>query len=609
MLVWLLKLALLSLNIRASHKALAPSKAGRARNETGRHESNGSARGERARRKQVREEVVNWIVWIAFVTAEGFADRSIGRILPLYGTAKVVILLLLLVLRGPGSQQVYDKLLAPLIRPYERPLDLAGFVANECLDVAIAVLLFLPRKAALKWKARQQAHDIPSILKGLRQPHHPQLAKSLADSIERSQGDSDTISARFSEPVRARPHSAPFRPSRSVAPASRSEHLRDSSAQSRPAPMGHRPIINADLPPPPVASAAPFRPVPIVGVPATHSTARAGTSGTQLPRATPPGGRRGPSLLSGPAEPPSSSIYPSLASVSTPLTAHSSAPGPGATMSTASAGSADRKARRSSTRTAVRDQSFPVDGEGNLDADSVRGQSRSPDSHVSKRSRASTSRGRRQATPERREASQGAEAIVPGPANGVPPPTPAPPGAFSFSTPASLSVLRARHLAEEDVDEDVQMDDAERTPLRRSARKSAGTPTNDTGGRTSSRKRPSAPASDLDSVAEGSTPERKPTPRKRRSAAGSSTTKDGTSHRRIGDEAVGTPRQKALGAIAQLSKDLLDAGEGADDRLGLSRGARRRTGSSLLSQSRALREYAESGGRFAIDGPGINYMS
>lgn len=36
-----------------------------------------------------------------FVTAEKLADRTIGRVLPLYATAKLVILLLLLVLRGP----------------------------------------------------------------------------------------------------------------------------------------------------------------------------------------------------------------------------------------------------------------------------------------------------------------------------------------------------------------------------------------------------------------------------------------------------------------------------------------------------------------------------
>ena len=38
-----------------------------------------------------------------FVTAEKFADRTIGRVLPFYGTAKCIVLVLLLVLRGPVS--------------------------------------------------------------------------------------------------------------------------------------------------------------------------------------------------------------------------------------------------------------------------------------------------------------------------------------------------------------------------------------------------------------------------------------------------------------------------------------------------------------------------
>jgi hypothetical protein len=115
-------------NIRAAHKALAPSTTARERTRSrSGGKSSGLNYGERARRRQIREEVVNWVVLASsittpvsresnsqadqfpgelqtvFVTAEKFADRTIGRVLPFYGTAKCIVLVLLLVLRGPVS--------------------------------------------------------------------------------------------------------------------------------------------------------------------------------------------------------------------------------------------------------------------------------------------------------------------------------------------------------------------------------------------------------------------------------------------------------------------------------------------------------------------------
>ena len=53
-----------------------------------------------------------------------------------------------------------------MIRPYERPLDLIGFVTNEVLDLFLAALLFLPKYAARKLVARRASQDVSRRKRG-----------------------------------------------------------------------------------------------------------------------------------------------------------------------------------------------------------------------------------------------------------------------------------------------------------------------------------------------------------------------------------------------------------------------------------------------------------
>ncbi|GAA5928531.1 hypothetical protein JCM3775_004557, partial [Rhodotorula graminis] len=315
MLAGLLKLLLISLNIRSSFKALRPAQ----------RKARGSARGvparegrtERSRRRAVRDEVANWVVLVCVLLVEKAADKTVAWVVPLYGTLKCFVFATVVCWRGPGSLFVYDKVLRPLVRPYERPLDAVGFVAGEVLDILVAAVLFMPRWAAGKLRARRAEPDVPAILRGLRNLHQPRLAQSLADSIERSRGDTDAISARLSRPVeapapaagtgaaRVRVQQVPYRPARAPAPAPTQEQR---GAARDKVDEGPRPAV---------ASTAPFRPV-IVVPPSTSTAPSTATRPAGLAR---PLGR-----TRTPAARPSSSLAAPVAHAPAPAPATAPAP-------------------------------------------------------------------------------------------------------------------------------------------------------------------------------------------------------------------------------------------------------------------------------------------
>ncbi|GAA5979292.1 hypothetical protein JCM10908_002869 [Rhodotorula pacifica] len=576
MLVWLLKLLLLSLNIRAAHKALAPVTSIRER--SGRRSGSGrdASRSERARRRQIREEVINWTVLTLFVTAEKVADRTVGRVLPLYGTAKVVVLLLLLVLRGPGAQQIYEKLVVPLIRPYERPLDLAGFIVNEILDILLAAVLFLPKLAARKYKQRQATHDVPSILRGLREPHQPKLAASLADSIERSQDDTNAISARFSQPVHVGVQPIPFKPRRPVA-LSRPGAV--TTAQATRAPPRSPPAAKQKpgLPPPPASSTAPFRPVPIIK---TSYIPRAAAQSMRDPNAAPPPAR----VRSGSGPSGIPSIYPSLANVSAPL------PTPHCAVHTARVDDAASDTHRPSPHSMTHNPAIH-------DRDSISSHDSSAEEPPVKRRRSVIEKPA-QVPPESSKsiAAPSTQASPVSHSSSRPPPTPAPPGAFNFMSPPAPHVDTSQALSSITSlsgEDDVEMDVRRSTPRRRSARQSAATPRARADKVTPSPKHTSAAReSGAETGAEQVTP---PATRRKRSSVAADTTgatPEPASERAAQDlkSATGTPRQRALGAIAQLSKDLLSEDEDVIPALSLT--GRKKASKGVLGRSTRGAEHA-----------------
>ncbi|GJN87908.1 hypothetical protein Rhopal_000863-T1 [Rhodotorula paludigena] len=478
MLVWALKLLILSLNIRSSHKALRPTRP------RSRAKGAPEPRGERIRRSEIRDAVVDWVVWSCFCVLEKLADRTVAWAVPLYGTVKALILLTLLFWRGPGSRLIFDKAISPLVRPYERPLDLIGFVLSEVLDIALAALLFAPRWCVKKWVGRRREPDIPSIMRGLRQPQRPDLAHSLADSIERFQGDTDVISARLSQPVQLKLHPRPSRPAarpEAAAPVSAGQHIK-----------------SIDFGPP---DAVP-----------TRSSAKKG------------------------------------------------------------------KARAS------------LDDES-MDLDSPAAYSDSAP-YSTKRKRAS----RRSSSPPAPPPAE--PATTPSPARAVaspahPPATPAPPGAFSFLSPQQ-SAMRPNHFPAgafagatvENAGMDLHgavLDEAEATPRRRSGRQtrsSVDTPK-------SSKKRTRRSAAELDGAEDGLSTSAEATPKKQRGVAAESSPRGPLAKVAKEDTVAGagTPRQRALGAIAQLSKDLGQE----DDELPLRKKAGRGVlGRSVLGKEPAL---------------------
>ncbi|GAA5826339.1 hypothetical protein JCM11251_007261 [Rhodosporidiobolus azoricus] len=567
MLPWFLKLLILFLNLRASHKALRPSDKGKNRSQLRTGERGGEVKrdsrtAERDRRKRQKEQLANWVVWVCFCLVERVSDRTVGLVLPLYGTVKALALLTVLLWRNAGSQLIFDKVIKPVVRPYERPVDLVGHVLGEILHILTAAFLFVPSWAGHKWRSRRREADVPSILRNLRQPHNPPLAHSLADSIdhanERAKEDSDRINARLSRPVQV--SLQPFRPQKRP------------PAPPRPASL---PVHQAstDLPPPPAASTAPFRPVP-VAVP-----------GSSKPRHQPPRPQPAqpvastsrlpvPQLPRQPFQPTTSgstpSLYPSLAAVASPIqpidlylrTASSASSVK--SYEEAPAAQAAKELRRSSGaraaatvkgkgRTRPREDSTDTDREANGGNNS----SVKPPAKRTKRrsSRLSKSAPGPSHAPEVEEeverdamdVEQESPARSPTPppsslaanASRLPPGTPAPPGAFSFLSPQPASressppSIRTMTLDDSAADERATPKKSVSTARRRTRQSLAAV----------TREKEESAAEQADSLDSHS---QRSTPRKRVSAAA------------LEKKApTATPRQKALGAIAQLSRDLL----------------------------------------------------
>ncbi|GAA6004102.1 uncharacterized protein JCM10292_005884 [Rhodotorula paludigena] len=586
MLVWALKLLVLSLNIRSSHKALRPTRP------RSRAKGAPEPRGERIRRSEIRDAVVDWVVWGCFCVLEKLADRTVAWAVPLYGTVKALVLLTLLCWRGPGSRLIFDKAISPFVRPYERPLDLIGFVLSEVLDIALAALLFAPRWCVKKWIGRRREPDIPSIMRGLRQPQRPDLAHSLADSIERFQGDTDVISARLSQPVQLKLHPVPFRPQRPSRPAARPEAAAPVSAGQHITSIDFGP---SDAVVPAASSSAPFRPVSVIPPPSISA------SGRQAARAqadTGPSTSRLPRVVA-PAPPPaangSTSFYPSLAGVSTPLPAvmptFSSAPSLASSEEPPAPAPhpARSSAKKGKARASLDDESMDP-GSPAAPSDSA--------PHGTKRKRAS-----RRSSPL--PPSPPAEpALLPSPARAAaspahPPATPAPPGAFSFLS-SQQSAKRPNQIpagafagaSVEDARMDLHgavLDEAEATSRRRSGRQSAAHSAARSSFDTpkSSKKRTRRSAADTDAAEEGASVSAEATPKKRRGVAAESSPRGPLANVAKEDTVAGagTPRQRALGAIAQLSKDLGQE----DDELPLRKKAGRGVlGRSVLGKEPAL---------------------
>ncbi|BGP05492.1 hypothetical protein JCM10049v2_001298 [Rhodotorula toruloides] len=574
MLAWLLKLLILSFNIRSSFKALAPARpSGQTRSRT----KDGSRRSDRAPRKQIKEELTNVLVWVCFCLLERLADRTLGWVLPLYGTFKVFALLLILVWRGParldkqGSQQLFDKVISPLIRPYERPLDFVGFVLGEIVDLAFFLLLFVPRKIAQHWRRKKESPDVPAILRGLRQPHQPKLAQSLADSIEKSQGDSDAISARFSQPVQVRLNPVPFRPTR---PA---------TAPQRPVAHTTERQPTTQLPPP-VASSAPFRHVPIIPPTAEPVPTRplhrpppvASTSRLPVPQPA----RRVPSTKTESAALPRGSLYPSLASVSTPLEQPNvSASVPSQPASQPSSVPTARTSAQKKGKARLRED------------DEVEPSRASPPTKRARTSRRSSPPPPATALDLDLDVGDGmagdSPPTPPAPFASVstlPPPTPAPPGAFSFRSPAQVPLPDSPAICLPSADKP-ESDQA--TPRRRSARTSTvvSTSTSSAKGKKRARESSAARVSEAD-TANPVTPKKKVARVQDTEAGETGEPAKAKGKGRAVEEAVATPRQRALGAIAQLSKDLFDDDED-EVGLGLGKKAKKKDVASMLGRGKA----------------------
>ncbi|GAA5833872.1 hypothetical protein JCM5353_003078 [Sporobolomyces roseus] len=519
MLVWLLKLLIVSLNIRSTHKAIA-------RPTRSRDSSKKSNVASVPKRKRLKVQVTNWVVHVSYLILEQIADRVIGWIW-FYSTVKAFVLVMLLVWRGAGSQILFDKLIKPTIKPWEGTFDFVGFVLGEVLEITIHCLLIVPRWIARKWRGRAAEPDVPSILRGLRQQvPAPRMAESMARSLERQQGTSDKINHKLSKPVTIR-----------LNQVQASKPRRPPPPPSAPvtAPVTTKPLLaHPGLPPslPPAAfSTAPFRPVTVPSSRATASTAstipRPAASTSRLPI---PAARQ-----------ISTSMYPSLESLPpAPTYDPSQAPTkPSASSSRPPSFKPNQKRAPSPT---LPESSTPPTRRGARSSHSIAQTAPSPSSQ-------------RSPTPPSRS-----------PARQVIPPTPAPPGAFSFASSVPLSESPAI-FAPPSTEQEMDVDEPEERPSPKSSLRK---------GKATVSKRSLGKVDTDESAAE--TPKKKKVKSSPIVARTSVTKRKGkgkevieetaTVGESISTKALATPRQRALGAISQLATDLMDDEEGGAISLG-----------------------------------------
>ncbi|GAA5955431.1 hypothetical protein JCM3765_006775 [Sporobolomyces pararoseus] len=538
MVVWLLKLLIVSLNIRSTSRSL--SRRTRSRG--------GTASNVRStpRKKRLKGEITNWIVWVCYLMAEQLGDRLISWI-PFYGTLKAFLLLMLLVSRGAGSQILFNKLIKPSVKPWEGTLDFVGFVLGEILEITFYCLLIAPRWAAKKWRSRNAEPDVPSILRGLRiQNPVPPMAETLAQSIERQQGHSDKINERFSQPVtiRLNPLQASQQPRRKPTPSS-------VLPQTVPKPLLPHPGPPPSLPPPSF-STAPFRPIK-----PSASTSRASTQTSSSSKEFRPvaSTSRLPVASSRSSAPSTSSIYPSLRSLP-PAPTTSFTPPP-------SQSNSQFFSHPTPPKPAPSPPSQQID-------------STPPARRSGRKSRASTGDPTytTPSSPHRSPKSTTSAPFIP--------PTPAPPGAFTFSSATSPSSPRIRSeaietdLTQVDIDEPARSEQS--TPKRRRSSRKAEREEDEEQQITKHPKR-SIGKVDENESSEVETPKKKklkssPIVEKRSSAAKEKgkgkATMEGKNEEGSAKKISATPRQRALGAISKLATDLLDDSEDGDGLVGLS---------------------------------------
>lgn len=74
----------------------------------------------------------------------------VGQVLPFYSSTKL-LLLLVLVLSNDLSSILFDRVVRPSLKPYEGMLDFVGGCAGDGIDIALWVVLWVPKWMRRRW--------------------------------------------------------------------------------------------------------------------------------------------------------------------------------------------------------------------------------------------------------------------------------------------------------------------------------------------------------------------------------------------------------------------------------------------------------------------------
>ncbi|CED83427.1 TB2/DP1/HVA22-related protein [Phaffia rhodozyma] len=119
------------LNVHASHKALKPPR--RARKLV-------PGRSNADRKREVRLVVEGWIVWTAFIFAEGLTDRTLYYLLPFYSETKSAFMIYLILSRTIGTHAIYINLILPTIHQFSHPFGLLFSLIYVLTEAMVSLL-------------------------------------------------------------------------------------------------------------------------------------------------------------------------------------------------------------------------------------------------------------------------------------------------------------------------------------------------------------------------------------------------------------------------------------------------------------------------------------
>ncbi|THH11896.1 hypothetical protein EW145_g324 [Phellinidium pouzarii] len=150
----LLRFLLLFLNVFETFKTLKPPQRSARTGER-------TVRALSQRKRDMKGCMAIWLVWCSYSVMEGFADNTIGILMPFYNEIKAVIYLFQILTRARGAEPIYLHVMRPLVKPYVATLDWALELIQMVGDFVMLILSLPFSTFSAWWKPATKNVDAP----------------------------------------------------------------------------------------------------------------------------------------------------------------------------------------------------------------------------------------------------------------------------------------------------------------------------------------------------------------------------------------------------------------------------------------------------------------